>query len=135
MDWIAAESCVLKLRVYSPFKDKSCLLAAAVKARCEEQLPSRAFALPPASVPIETVLTTIAERFHALACSDDAMEMYRTMAARAPANDNLAQIFFDAGPKRTLDALEQLLRSEEHTSELQSLMRISYAVFCLTTKK
>src|SRR3546814_7210985 len=27
-----------------------------------------------------------------------------------------------------------LLRSEEHTSELQSLMRISYAVFCLTKK-
>src|SRR3546814_1212704 len=27
------------------------------------------------------------------------------------------------------------LRSEEHTSELQSLMRISYAVFCLTTKR
>src|SRR3546814_7776010 len=26
-------------------------------------------------------------------------------------------------------------RSEEHTSELQSLMRISYAVFCLTQKK
>src|SRR3546814_7513889 len=26
-------------------------------------------------------------------------------------------------------------RSEEHTSELQSLMRISYAVFCLTTQK
>src|SRR3546814_732384 len=26
-------------------------------------------------------------------------------------------------------------RSEEHTSELQSLMRLSYAVFCLTTKK
>src|SRR3546814_10549188 len=28
-----------------------------------------------------------------------------------------------------------LCRSEEHTSELQSLMRISYAVFCLKTKK
>src|SRR3546814_3352318 len=27
------------------------------------------------------------------------------------------------------------LRSEEHTSELESLMRISYAVFCLTKKK
>src|SRR3546814_2980210 len=27
-----------------------------------------------------------------------------------------------------------VLRSEEHTSELQSLMRISYAVFCLTKK-
>src|SRR3546814_2962845 len=30
---------------------------------------------------------------------------------------------------------EQQLRSEEHTSELQSLMRISYAVFCLKKKK
>src|SRR3546814_6375988 len=29
----------------------------------------------------------------------------------------------------------QLRRSEEHTSELQSLMRISYAVFCLKKKK
>src|SRR3546814_9109508 len=27
-----------------------------------------------------------------------------------------------------------VMRSEEHTSELQSLMRISYAVFCLTKK-
>src|SRR3546814_121261 len=32
-------------------------------------------------------------------------------------------------------ALETLVRSEEHTSELQSLMRISYAVFCLKKKK
>src|SRR3546814_9166150 len=29
----------------------------------------------------------------------------------------------------------QIVRSEEHTSELQSLMRISYAVFCLKKKK
>src|SRR3546814_4115274 len=35
------------------------------------------------------------------------------------------------------DALDHRLghRSEEHTSELQSLMRISYAVFCLKKKK
>src|SRR3546814_4133717 len=33
-----------------------------------------------------------------------------------------------AGPRRRA-------RSEEHTSELQSLMRISYAVFCLKNKK
>src|SRR3546814_1315322 len=31
--------------------------------------------------------------------------------------------------------VEAALRSEEHTSELQSLMRISYAVFCLKKKK
>src|SRR3546814_6623671 len=33
------------------------------------------------------------------------------------------------------NAVGSSLRSEEHTSELQSLMRISYAVFCLKTKK
>src|SRR3546814_2895306 len=32
-------------------------------------------------------------------------------------------------------AIAQAVRSEEHTSELQSLMRISYAVFCLKKKK
>src|SRR3546814_7084537 len=49
---------------------------------------------------------------------------------------------FDAGPlvseqlaaaaHAALDLVEH--RSEEHTSELQSLMRISYAVFCLKKK-
>src|SRR3546814_8246889 len=39
----------------------------------------------------------------------------------------------------TVDDLETIVlkiqRSEEHTSELQSLMRISYAVFCLKKKR
>src|SRR3546814_3818538 len=39
-------------------------------------------------------------------------------------------------PERSTASLEgQNRRSEEHTSELQSLMRISYAVFCLKKKK
>src|SRR3546814_7047974 len=39
------------------------------------------------------------------------------------------------GYMRLLHAsLDQVSRSEEHTSELQSLMRISYAVFCLKKK-
>src|SRR3546814_3747359 len=33
------------------------------------------------------------------------------------------------------DIARRGIRSEEHTSELQSLMRSSYAVFCLTKKK
>src|SRR3546814_10800177 len=36
-----------------------------------------------------------------------------------------------AGPRRTWIRRRLQARSEEHTSELQSLMRISYAVFCL----
>src|SRR3546814_3480879 len=38
-------------------------------------------------------------------------------------------------PAPTERASDPAIRSEEHTSELQSLMRISYAVFCLKKKK
>src|SRR3546814_10401336 len=40
-----------------------------------------------------------------------------------------------AAPGPTTIGSAALPRSEEHTSELQSLMRISYAVFCLKKKK
>src|SRR3546814_10779047 len=46
-------------------------------------------------------------------------------------SDNELEQYADAGPLKT--GIEK--RSEEHTSELQSLMRISYAVFCLKKKK
>src|SRR3546814_2014227 len=36
---------------------------------------------------------------------------------------------------RPVPSLTETTRSEEHTSELQSLMRISYAVFCLQKKQ
>src|SRR3546814_3716562 len=39
-----------------------------------------------------------------------------------------------AGDHRSAPRRDRLDRSEEHTSELQSLMRISYAVFCLKKK-
>src|SRR3546814_12779331 len=38
-------------------------------------------------------------------------------------------------PVEAAKAVVGRIRSEEHTSELQSLMRISYAVFCLKKKK
>src|SRR3546814_6120760 len=48
-------------------------------------------------------------------------------AAIKPANPNIVW--------RRVTMPSQSPRSEEHTSELQSLMRISYAVFCLKKKK
>src|SRR3546814_6861818 len=47
-----------------------------------------------------------------------------------------AALFQWVNPKAWVIALSAVAtRSEEHTSELQSLMRISYAVFCLKKKK
>src|SRR3546814_5539420 len=39
--------------------------------------------------------------------------------------------YVDVAEQLAIDRVKELFRSEEHTSELQSLMRISYAVFCL----
>src|SRR3546814_4640770 len=59
------------------------------------------------------------------------------VAARLQERAVVAPVGFGAqGQSREAAALRGLRqRSEEHTSELQSLMRISYAVFCLKKKK
>src|SRR3546814_7961102 len=48
--------------------------------------------------------------------------------------DSKANVIGMIGALRVFDG-KPPVRSEEHTSELQSLMRISYAVFCLKKKK
>src|SRR3546814_1616385 len=59
--------------------------------------------------------------------SDEA-DLDRLYAAVKTERGTLDIVFSNAGVG------SQLKRSEEHTSELQSLMRISYAVFCLNKK-
>src|SRR3546814_3317068 len=52
------------------------------------------------------------------------------------ANRNKRSLAIDLKSQKGCDAVLKLAeRSEEHTSELQSLMRISYAVFCLKKKE
>src|SRR3546814_6874487 len=53
---------------------------------------------------------------------------------RATASHSLNNLFSPGYFSRAADS-HACLRSEEHTSELQSLMRISYAVFCLKKKR
>src|SRR3546814_5960994 len=61
--------------------------------------------------------------------ADDVLEQHRLAGAgRAHHRAHLAPGDVEG------DVLEDRVRSEEHTSELQSLMSISYAVFCLKKK-
>src|SRR3546814_7738284 len=61
----------------------------------------------------------------------DTLFPYTTLF-RSPAR---ARRHCPAPPAGSLGSRSRGWRSEEHTSELQSLMRISYAVFCLKKKK
>src|SRR3546814_6401126 len=54
-----------------------------------------------------------------------------TAIALSPSGERIAKL----APSGASDAWRGEIRSEEHTSELQSLMRNSYAVFCLKKKK
>src|SRR3546814_6228157 len=49
--------------------------------------------------------------------------------------DEVAKTAVPIGVACTSEEVGEMVRSEEHTSELQSLMRISYAVFCLKKTK
>src|SRR3546814_2832621 len=82
-----------------------------------------------------------------------AVQMWAWAQARSHVTVREAAQAFNCDPGRIVEAVEahpwmlltgwkgsdkataRIERSEEHTSELQSLMRISYAVFCLKKKK
>src|SRR3546814_2898793 len=56
--------------------------------------------------------------------------------ARRTWNIGSGRVFDARQPRHAeIDKPKPAVRSEEHTAELQSLMRISYDVFCLTQKK
>src|SRR3546814_3739473 len=74
-------------------------------------------------------------------CSSDLVQIAMVELAQHPHRPDGAEAASDIGPEVGRDIAGDVgaeavdIRSEEHTSELQSLMRISYAVFCLKKKK
>src|SRR3546814_8037682 len=71
----------------------------------------------------------LSDRFHLLRLRELAFQVL-AFAHVAHQHDQMADDTAPIAHRRHDD-----VRSEEHTSELQSLMRISYAVFCLKKKK
>src|SRR3546814_18318173 len=62
------------------------------------------------------------------------LQLWRYFGAFIARTFLLLQLSPKTWPRSSTDWLGCRSRSEEHTSELQSLMRISYAVFCLKKK-
>src|SRR3546814_10720978 len=90
---------------------------------------------PPRSTRTDTLFpyTTL---FRSLAVTSEGEAQLRTAKPGvARAQDRILHPIPQAQRDAFITSLRQLVeRSEEHTSELQSLMRISYAVFCLKKK-
>src|SRR3546814_7379732 len=94
----------------------------------------------PSAARLRRIIRAILERNYAAVCPPDYVEKvvasvkpdrYRLRAPRYLKSEQIAApLPGAAGQVR----IALVVRSEEHTSELQSLMRISYAVFCLKKK-
>src|SRR3546814_2609764 len=68
--------------------------------------------------------------------AEDQLQQVRVLAGRVErVAVGAAVVLADRGARLHGVGDQAVVRSEEHTSELQSLMRISYAVFCLKKKK
>src|SRR3546814_16492001 len=87
---------------------------------------------PPRSTRTDTLFpyTTL---FRSIVATTDAQHLVRRCVEAVQAERKVL-IAFRLNDMKTDPYLRTKGRSEEHTSELQSLMRISYAVFCLKKK-
>ncbi len=108
MDAVAAEAGVSKLTVYSHFGDKDTLFKSAVQSRCEQQMPEQMFHVP-RGTPIRKALLALAQGFHELIHSPEAIALHRMMITNSGQSTHLAELFFEAGPKRTLEGFEGFL--------------------------
>ncbi|MEG3192415.1 TetR/AcrR family transcriptional regulator [Lysobacter sp. D1-1-M9] len=117
MDQIAAEAGVSKLTVYSHFGDKETLFAAAVRAYCEQQLPSTLFESGP-GLPLRERLLAIARAFYAMISKPEAIAGHRILCTPQLADSALPKMFWEAGPQRVQDEFSALLRRRIAIGEL-----------------
>lgn len=118
MDAIAQAAGVSKLTVYSHYQDKDTLFVEAVKAKCEDLLPSDLF-VARFQGPIRGQLVRIAHAFFRLITSEEAISVHRIMSRQLPEDSHLPRLFWEAGPKRTQEALASFLQAEDAAGELR----------------
>src|SRR3546814_7883529 len=86
--------------------------------------------------PYTTLFRSLRRALRTLARANDAaLTDYGTPLGLVTLRQLLARRMGEHGIEASPDQIMLTERSEEHTSELQSLMRISYAVFCLKKKR
>jgi len=131
MDAIAALAGVSKLTVYSHFGDKDALFSAAVRAKCEEQMPSELF-LADLKGPLRAQLTSIAHAFFALITSDEALSMHRMMLTQG-SDEHVRRMYWEAGPQVVKDGFAGFLQQRVANGELlvPDTQRAASQFFCL----
>jgi AcrR family transcriptional regulator len=118
MDTIAREAGVSKATVYAHFAGKEDLFGAMVGRVCERHFETfSAQELDPTDV--RASLTTLGRRFLDLVLSPDAIAVHRIIVAEVTRFPALGEVFWRAGPERTLRQIEAFLRRAAAAGSLE----------------
>ncbi len=118
MDQIAAEAGVSKLTVYSHFGDKESLFAEAVRAHCEQGMPTSLFVAEP-DTPVRERLTAIGNAFFSMVMTPEAIAGHRILCSPQVATSAMPAVFWEAGPQRVQQAFAELLQRRVASGELE----------------
>lgn len=108
MEAVAAAAGVSKLTVYSHYKSKDELFAAAIASVCKSRLPDLMFQLD-AHEPLQARLVAIGLAILTLTSSQESIALYRLLMGLSDSESALADLFYQAGPLQVLKAVESLL--------------------------
>ena len=118
MDQIAAEAGVSKLTVYSHFGDKESLFAEAVRAHCEQGMPTSLFVAEP-ETPVRQRLTAIGNAFFSMIMTPEAIAGHRILCSPQVATSAMPALFWEAGPQRVQQGFAELLQRRVASGELE----------------
>ncbi len=118
MDQIAAGAGVSKLTVYSHYGDKESLFGEAVRAHCEQGMPTSLFD-GGAETPLRKRLDVIGHAFYAMVMAPDAVAGHRILCSPQVTGSSLPEVFWKAGPQRVQQAFAALLERRIEAGELE----------------
>jgi TetR/AcrR family transcriptional repressor of mexJK operon len=118
MDQIAAGAGVSKLTVYSHYGDKDSLFGEAVRAHCEQGMPTSLFD-EDAETPLRKRLDVIGHAFYAMVMAPDAVAGHRILCSPQVTGSALPEVFWKAGPQRVQQAFSALLDRRIAAGELE----------------
>jgi len=112
MDNVAKEASVSKQTVYSHFKNKDALFSAVIALKCQQYQMDEEHILQ-CQRSLREVLLLIGEQFVRLLHDDEVIAMYRVVMGEVSANIHVAELFYEAGPKRAMLMLKDYLLQQQ----------------------
>ena len=118
MDAIASAAGVSKQTVYSHFQNKDELFRNCIDGKIQQY--QLGLAVSSSDLPLRKGLIGFGERFLGLLCDPAVIAMWRLVVSEAAAHPNIAELFYESGPKTTIRAIRKLLEKHGRLGELET---------------